>query len=407
MRNKLVQNTLLFYFFNIAKILFPLLLLPYLTRVLSVECYGVVAYVKAMMAYSQIWIDFGFMLSATKEIVDAGGDKQKIGQVLGRTMVAKLFLSFIGFIFLGVAVSSMDMLKQYSAYTVLSYANVVLSCFLFDFLFRGIEKMELLTVRFVLMKIVSTALIFLLVKGDEDLLWIGILEIFGTSVAILLTACTVRKYKIALQYGSIRDVMDALKISSRYFFSYVAATAFSALNTVLIGVMLPMSEVAAWSVAMQIIAGIQSLYGPLTNGIYTHMLRTRRMALLFKIFKIGMPIILGGCLGLYYMAEMVVAMISGTQYFQAVPLLRVLVPLLFFGFPAALLGWPALGAIGQVNGVLKSTLFAATFQIVGILLLIFAFSFTLENVAMLRCTTEAVLCLLRGVYCWKYKENFQ
>ena len=33
---------------SIAKIVFPLLTLPYLTRVLSVESYGVVSYVKAV-----------------------------------------------------------------------------------------------------------------------------------------------------------------------------------------------------------------------------------------------------------------------------------------------------------------------------------------------------------------------
>ena len=59
---------------NIAKMLFPLLTLPYLTRVLSTDCYGSVVYVKSVTTYLQLLVDFGFVLSATKSIVQARED---------------------------------------------------------------------------------------------------------------------------------------------------------------------------------------------------------------------------------------------------------------------------------------------------------------------------------------------
>ena len=64
------------YGMSIAKIVFPLLTLPYLTRVLSVESYGVVSYVKAVMQYMQLGVDFGFMLSGTRDIVKAKNDHE-------------------------------------------------------------------------------------------------------------------------------------------------------------------------------------------------------------------------------------------------------------------------------------------------------------------------------------------
>ena len=47
------------YGMNIAKLVFPLLTLPYLTRVLSVQSYAAVAYTKSVMSYMQILVDFG------------------------------------------------------------------------------------------------------------------------------------------------------------------------------------------------------------------------------------------------------------------------------------------------------------------------------------------------------------
>ena len=46
MKSNVIKNTIMLYGMSIAKIVFPLLTLPYLTRVLSVESYGVVSYVK-------------------------------------------------------------------------------------------------------------------------------------------------------------------------------------------------------------------------------------------------------------------------------------------------------------------------------------------------------------------------
>lgn len=66
LKNKLIQNTSMLYLLSAAKMLFPFLTFPYLTRVLSVDGYALIVYVKAVMQYMQLWVDFGFILSATK-----------------------------------------------------------------------------------------------------------------------------------------------------------------------------------------------------------------------------------------------------------------------------------------------------------------------------------------------------
>ena len=82
-QKNVLKNIIMLYGMSIAKIVFPLLTLPYLTRVLSVESYGVVSYVKAVMQYMQLGVDFGFMLSGTRDIVKAKRPR-KIGKRSGR-----------------------------------------------------------------------------------------------------------------------------------------------------------------------------------------------------------------------------------------------------------------------------------------------------------------------------------
>ena len=127
---------------TIAKLVFPLLTLPYLTRILSEDSYGFVAYVKSCMTYMQLIVDFGFILSSVKDIVNANGDKKRIGQITGNTFLSKLILCAISAVALIVMLYAIEILQMNVLFVVLSFVTVATTSFLADFFFRGIEKMQ-------------------------------------------------------------------------------------------------------------------------------------------------------------------------------------------------------------------------------------------------------------------------
>ena len=160
-------NTIMLYFLTAAKTIFPFITLPYLARVLSVESYGVVSYVKAVVGYAQMLVDFGFILSAVKEIVEVQNDESKISKIIGNTVVSKLMLALISLVFILIMSANVKILKNHMLYVIVSMMVPVLSCFLLDFLFRGIEKMHIITIIFVVMKTISVGLTFLFIKNDN------------------------------------------------------------------------------------------------------------------------------------------------------------------------------------------------------------------------------------------------
>jgi len=406
-KNKLVINTAMLYVMNIAKLVFPFLTLPYLTRVLSVEGYAMVSYVKSVMQYMQLTVDFGFLMSATTAIVSACGDKKRIGSIVSHTILAKLLLSAAAFGVLTVLTGSVELLRQNVPYVMLSFVTVALSSFLVDYLFRGLEQMQEITIRFVTMKGIATALTFVFVRGDGDLLWIPVLDILGTLVSLVLVWARVRRYGIFLCVPKPGEVWRQLKDSFRYFISDIATTAFGALNTLLIGIMLPTAQIALWSVAMQIISAIQVLFNPITTGIYPEMVRSRSAGLLKKVCKLCIPVLILGCAALYALARTAILIVSGEKYLAAVPLLRLLIPMLLFSFPAMLAGWPALGALGRVKETTATTVISAVFQCAGLGLLIAADAFSLVSIALLRCATEFVLFISRLSICIRFRKEFQ
>lgn len=407
MKNKIAVNTAMLFLMNIAKLVFPFLTLPYLTRVLSVSGYATVSYVKTTMQYMQMIVDFGFMLSASTAIVNAAGNKKTISEYVSNTILAKLLLTAVSFVVLCAMCTFIPLLRENLLYTFLSFVTVALSSFLVDYLFRGLEQMQEITFRFVLMKGLATVLTFVFVHSDTDVLWIPILDIIGTVVSLVLVWLRVKKYEIVLVTPNISAAWAQLKESFRYFVSDIATTAFGALNTMLIGILLTTDQIALWSVALQIISAVQVMYTPITNGIHPEMVRSKSLSLIKKTCKIFLPIVVVGCIALFFLANIAIIIVGGEKYLPAVPVLRLLIPVLLFSFPGMVIGWPALGAVGRVKETTTTTIISAVFQCVGLVLLIVANQFTLVNIAILRCLTELVLLVARALYCWRYRSEFQ
>lgn len=406
MKSNVIKNTMMLYGMSIAKIVFPLLTLPYLTRVLSVESYGVVSYVKAVMQYMQLVVDFGFMLSGTKDIVNAKNDHEKLEKEVGNILLARVLLAAAAFVALLGMTAVIPLLRTNIGYTLLAFVTVFLSVFLFDYFFRGIEKMQVITLRFVTMRGIATALTFVFVHSDKDILFVPLLDAVGSLVAVILVFVELKKENIKIHFSGVSTAWKKLKNSFVYFASNMATTAFGALNTLLIGAFLPATEVAYWSVCMQLIGAVQTMYTPITDGIYPEMIKTKSWKFIKRLLMIFMPIVFAGSAFSIAVAPYALQIVGGEQYVAATSLFRALVPVLIFSFPGIVLGWPTLGALDKAAQVTKTTILSAVVQVASLLLLIATGHFTVMWIAIFRCVTEFVLMASRGWYCWKYRKEF-
>lgn len=406
MKNKVLGNTLMLYIMTFAKMIFPLITLPYLTRILTVDGYAVVSYVKSAMIYMQVFLDFGFLLSATKDIVKVIDNNQSVSEILGETLQAKFILTILASIVISIAIFTIPMLRENVLYTYLSFGAILMSILLPDFLFRGIEQMQAITIRFIIMRGIATVLTFVVIKGDEQLLLIPVLDIIGTLAAVVWTWLEIKKIGYRIIWVQWHRAFSSLKKSFIYFLSDASTTVFGALNTLLVGIYLSKTDVAYWSVVMQLIAAVQSLYSPINNGIYPHMVREKNIKIPVRIFLILIPLIIGGTVFAFITGEWWLVTISGEKYRGAITVFRYMLPLLIISFPSMLFGWPCLGAIDKQKQVTQSTIVAAVVQVAILFAFIITKKFNLITIALARLVSESIMLFLRVYYCFKYRNDF-
>ena len=404
----LINNTIMMYVLSIAKLVIPLISLPYLTRVLSIECYGSVSFVKSLMSYFQILIDFGFLLSATKDLIAVIKSKGEINKSIGNTLYAQILLCILSVLILTICCIFLDILDGFVIFAFFSLLTNILSIFLFEYVFKAYEQMGKIAVRYVLMKVLALICTLIFVKSDNDVMLIPLFDAIASIVAIILVAFQMKKLgvKVDFNIAKIKEAWNALKSSFVYFISNFATTAFTALNTVLIGIFLTKTDVSYWSVAMQIISAIQALYSPIINSVFPTMCKNKDLKLIHRIMLIYMPLIFVGCGMILLLGDWAVPFVFGEEYLMTSTILKCLIPLIIISFPAMLYGWPCLGAIDKQKITSITTITAAVVQVIGLVLLALIGQFNVISMALIRGVSELVLCATRMGVVYKNKKLF-
>ena len=405
-RISFIKNTSSLYILNIVKLLFPLLTLPYLTRVLSLDAYGMVTYVKALIAYVQLVIDFGFMLSATKNIVNACANPSKIGRIVGDTLAEKIFLSIISILIYSILMWQIPIMRENILFSVLYLLATVTNIFIFDFLFRGIEKMHAVAIPYVVSKTIITILTFIVVKDDSSILWIPILEGVGNLVAAVVSYGFLHHYGIKLSFSDLPVWVKDLKESSIYFLSNFATTIFGVFTTVISGFYLQSQEIAFWGIALQLLSAAKSLYNPIANSLYPHMIRTKDIQSVKKINRIMLVLIIFGVLIVLFFSNQILSIIGGEKYTISADFLKYLLPAFVASFYSMIYGWPVLGAIDKVKETTMTTILASIVQILGLGIFILSDNFSLVTLAICSSMSEVVLWISRYLIYFKNRALF-
>lgn len=393
---RLAKNTFFLYLMQISTYIFPLLTFPYLTRVLGAEKYGVVVFSNAVIQYFTLFLEFGFLLSATNLCSESREDKKKLGNITFGVMYAKVLLSIIAGIVLILACLLVPVFQKNSLFFILSYVGVLLTILLPDFLFRGIEEMSILTYRVIFSKFVYTALIFLLIKQSNDYLYVPIATIGANLIAVLLTWYEIKKKNyIEKTKVTFKEILMYLKESSTFFLSRVAVSLYTTLNTVLLGFKFSDYAMGQYGVANNLINTGRSFISPISDSIYPYLVKNKNYKLVKKLLLILEPIIILGCLVLYFFAGPIIKIICGNGYDDSVPVLRAMLPLVVITLPTYLCGFPLLGAIGKIKYANISTIIGAIFHVLCLVFFYCLGILDFVSISLLTFCTELIVLSIR------------
>lgn len=333
----IVGNAASLYAVQGLNYLVPLLLLPYLLRILSPQGYGSIMLAQSLMGYAIILTEFGFNLTAAREISVARDDPAAISRIYWTTMAAKtllLFVSAIGIV--GILLTVPTFRAQWPVFAasgLLVLGNVTFP----QWYLQGLERLRDVAIIQAVAKCLVAGSVLIFVRTPHDT-WIAALimsapQLFGTIAALCLRRplAPTEFYK-----PTAREIGAALRHSSHMFASILSTTLYLHTNTLVLGLMCGAEEVALYSVGTRLLGTLQSLASPVIQAVFPRASLlfaaqpAQAWALLRRAALVVLPAVGLACLLTGIFAPAIVRVIGGHSYEDAASVVRIMatVPLL-------------------------------------------------------------------------------
>lgn len=325
----------------------PLLTLPYLVRVLGSEKFGLVVFAQAFIIFFNILVDYGFNLSATREISVNRENKEKLTEIFSSVMSIKFILIGISFTILSIIIFSFENFSNNIDLYYLTFLWVIGQALFPIWYFQGLEKMKYITIVNITSKLIFTIAIFIFIQNETDYILVPILNGLGFIIGGILSLWIVHKdFNQKFQIQSIKILLMYFKDSSQFFLSRLSSVGYSNVNTFLAGILLSPVFVTYYYLADKAVSVILTLFSPIVQTIYPYLAKKYNFIFLVKLVSILMVISLVVVFLGYLFSDLISIILLGEINDIFKNLFYVIIPIIPISTLYVMLGAPLLLARG-------------------------------------------------------------
>ncbi|MFC1559164.1 oligosaccharide flippase family protein [Gemmatimonadota bacterium] len=399
-KKQLLSNFTALTALQAAAYILPLLTLPYLVKVLGLETFGLVMFAQAFIIYFSILVDYGFDLSATREISQHRDDQEKLVEIYSSVMTIRIVLMVISFVILLAVVFLFNWFRDDWKLYFLTFGMVVGQALFPVWYFQGIERMKYITIVNILAKAIFTVMIFIVVKSEDDYLYVPIVNSLGMFVATGFSLWIIhKKFRQVFSFQKPATLLAYFKDSTQFFLSRVSVSIYTASNVVILGLVTNTTMVGHYSIAEKLYKGLRSIYAPVVTVLYPYISNRKNI----NLFKVVFKFITTGNLFFVALLALSSQMLFNTFFGSEYELISIDIFYIFLlaslvVIPSIMLGYPFLAALGHPQKANSSVIAGSIVHLIGLGLLLVFGIFSVYSITFMVVFTESLILVLRIIW---------
>lgn len=400
----LFENVIAIALTQIVSYIMPLISLPYLSRVLGVEKFGLVFWAQACVQYFIMITEYGFNYSAVREISINRENKDKISDIFASVMGVKVCLVFICFIILTILVFAFPKFRSEWLLFYLTFFMVIGYTMYPIWYFQGIEHMKYVTFMKIVSQSIFLALIFMLIKSPADYQFVAILNSLGFIISgIIAIIIAVRRFGLKLKLPDFSGVKYQFKHSFEFFFANISNTLYTNTNSFCLGLIANPVLVGYYVAAEKIYNAVHMLTAPIGTALYPYIAKVKNVSMYKKVFYPSLLGIVIICIFVFIFAPQIITIFYGAEMLNAYKTLRIFCITVFFSSISGLIGYPLVAAMGYSKIVNISIPIAALIHITFMGILYLNKILNITTLAYLTILPYVIMLAIRIYGVIKYK----
>ncbi len=308
---------------------------PYVSRTLGVDGMGVTNFAHSVVQYFMMLSMLGVNTLGTREIARCNGDPVRLRQAFSGIFQLNMLVTLVVLAIYLACIALIPRLWECRKLLWVGAFQVLFNALTIEWLYKGLEEFRYITFRTLFVRLAYVPLVFCLVRGPQHYalyfqLTVGVVIVNG-----LINILHSRRF--------VHFKWQALRLLSGYFRhmlllgSYAITTMmYVTFNVIFLGFVSSDYQVGIYTTATKLHTIIVGLYTAFTTVMMSRMSAlygshdTSQMhQLLDKSFQALYAFAIPVVIACEVYAREIVLIVSGPDYLAAVPVFRILVPLIF------------------------------------------------------------------------------
>ena len=180
MEKSIKANYALTLFDIVMGMAFPLITLPYVTRILSPESIGHVYFYLNILSYITLFTALGIPLYGVREVAKCRNDEINRNKLSLELLILHLILTAFAYFIVFILCLTIGKIREDVPLFLVLSISLFFNTIGVSWFFQAVEDFKFITIRSLLVKIISLILLFTIVKSKTDVLLYGIVLVCGS-----------------------------------------------------------------------------------------------------------------------------------------------------------------------------------------------------------------------------------
>lgn len=221
---------------QVAGYVFPLISMPYLARVIGADGFGKIAFASAIVVWIQTISDWGFNLTATRDVAQNRNNKEVVSGIFSNVLWARSVLTLLSGIILLVVVLLVPYLRENADIIFVTFLLVPGYILFPEWFFQAIEKMKYTTLFNLLLKLTFTVAVFVFIHKREDYLIQPLLTTIGYLLCGIGALYLIfKKWGYTLYKPQGTEILKTIRNSTDVFINNLMPNLYNSFSVMLLG----------------------------------------------------------------------------------------------------------------------------------------------------------------------------
>lgn len=333
------KNFVLNMIYTVSGILFPLVTFPYASRILLADGIGQVHFFTSLIEYIMLLTSIGIPLYAIREIARVRDNHALMSKTATEILILHTVLSAAGYLIVFLLICTVTQIQADVPLFLLLSVSILFKSIGVEWFYNGIEDFKYITVRSIIVRILSLIALFVFVRDKDDLFYYAAISVAGTVGSNVFNFFRLPKYVNIHSFGwKDLQIWKHLKPAMKIFALNLIISLYVSLDSIMLGFLKnETTAVGYYTASTRISQTLVSLVGTLGPVLLPRLsnLAGRNSSEEFRsladkslrfIIALSLPI----TAGVFFMASPIIHLFCGNHFEPSVLTLQIMSPVILF-----------------------------------------------------------------------------